>query len=305
MRFFKNNPRMSESIIDAHHHIWRQADQPWLQGPTVPRIFGAYDSIKRDYPVEEFKADLAETGVVKSVYVQTNWLPARAVDEVAWVQSEADRAGWPHAIASFVDMQSEDAPQVMQAQSRFPLMRGARQQLHWHEKELYRFAPRPDMMNTAVFRKNMAHLADYGWSFDLQVFTSQMADAAGLAAAFPATKFILLHAGMLEDLSAQGRAAWHDGMKRLAAQPNVYTKFSGLGTFIRRNDPQHIADIVGATVALFGADRCMWGSNFPVEKIWTDYASIVAAIRGAVAGFGAKERAAILHDTAARVYRLG
>lgn len=296
---------MSEPIIDAHHHIWHQADQPWLQGPTVPRIFGAYDSIKRDYPVEEFKADLAGTGVVKSVYVQTNWLPARAVEEVAWVQSEADRAGWPHAIVGFVDMQADDAPQVMQAQSRCPLMRGVRQQLHWHEKELYRFAPRPDMMNTAGFRKNMAYLADYGWSFDLQVFAPQMADAAALAAAFPATPFILLHAGMLEDLSPQGRAAWREGMKRLAAQPNVSTKFSGLGTFIRRNDPQHIADIVGATVELFCADRCMWGSNFPVEKIWTDYAAIVAAIRAAVAGFDKTARAAILHDTAARVYRLG
>jgi len=295
---------MPEQIVDAHHHIWRQADQPWLQGPTVPRIFGAYDSIKRDYPIEEFKADLAGTGVTKSVYVQTNWSPARAVEEVEWVQAEADRAGWPHAIVSFVDMQAENAPEVMKAQSRFPLMRGARQQLHWHENELYRFAPRPDMMNTAVFRKNLAHLAEYGWHFELQLFASQMADGAALAAAFPSTKFVLQHAGMLEDLSAPGRVAWREGMKKLAAQPNVYTKFSGLGTFIRRNDPQHIADIVGATVELFGADRCMWGSNFPVEKIWTDYASIVTAIRDAVAGLDVKSRAAILHDTAKQLYRL-
>ena len=93
-------------------------------------------------------------------------------------------------------------------------------------------------------------------------------------------------------------------MKQLADQPNVHAKFSGLGTFVRRNDPQHIAEIVSNTVALFGADRCMWGSNFPIEKMWTDYASLVSAIRAAVAGFDAKSRAAILHDTAARIYRL-
>ena len=86
-----------EPIIDAHHHIWRQADQPWLQGPTVPRIFGAYDALKRDYPVEEFLSDLAGTGVVKSVYVQTNWGKGHEIEEVEWVQSNADRAGWPHA----------------------------------------------------------------------------------------------------------------------------------------------------------------------------------------------------------------
>lgn len=295
---------MAEPIIDAHHHIWRRADQPWLMGPTVPRIFGEYDSIKRDYPAEEFIADLKDTGVVKSVYVQTNWAPARAVEEVEWVQSESDRTGWPHGIVSFVDMQSESAGDTLKAQSRFPLMRGVRQQLHWHEKELYRFAPKPDMMNTAVFRRNLARLQDYGWTFDLQVFASQMADAAALAAAFPNIDFVLVHAGMLEDLSPQGRAAWREGMTRLSDRPNVYPKFSGLGTFVRRNDPQHIAQIVSDTVALFGAERCMWGSNFPIEKIWTDYASLVAAIRAAVAGFDAKARAAILHDTAARVYRV-
>jgi predicted TIM-barrel fold metal-dependent hydrolase len=109
---------------------------------------------------------------------------------------------------------------------------------------------------------------------------------------------------MLEDLSPDGRARWRDGMKRLAGEPNVATKFSGLGTFIRRSDPRHIADIVGETVALFGADRCLWGSNFPIEKIWTDYRSIVDAIRAAVATYDEKARRAILHDTAARLYKV-
>ena len=60
-------------IIDAHHHIWRQADQPWLNGPTVPRIFGPYDAIRRDYPIAEYLADIKDNGVIASVYVQTNW----------------------------------------------------------------------------------------------------------------------------------------------------------------------------------------------------------------------------------------
>lgn len=295
---------MTDRIIDAHHHIWRQADQPWLNGPTVPRIFGAYDSIKRDYPAEEFIADIKGTGVERSVYVQTNWSKGREVDEVAWVQSEADRTGWPHAIVSYVDMQSEHAPDVMKAQARYPLMRGVRQQLHWHERELYRFAPKPDMMNTPIFRRNLARLQDHDWLFELQVFSPQMANGAALARAFPNIQFVLLHAGMLEDLSPQGRAQWREGMKRLAGEPNVATKFSGLGTFIRKNDPQHVADIVGETVALFGADRCLWGSNFPIEKLWTDYRSIVDTIRAAVSKFDAKARAAILHDTAARIYRI-
>lgn len=295
---------MTDPIVDAHHHIWRRADQPWLQGPTVPRIFGEYDAIKRDYPIEEFLGDLEGSGVVRSVYVQTNWAPARAEEEVAWVQATADLHGWPHAIVGFVDLFDADAAAVMEAHARSPLMRGVRQQLHWHENPQYRFAKGPNEMANPVFRDNLARLADYGWLFELQLFAPQMADGAALVEAFPDLTFVLEHAGMPEDLSQEGRRTWREGMKRLADQPNVSTKLSGLGTFVHRNDPSHVADIVGETVELFGASRCVWGSNFPIEKLWSNYAALVEAIRAAVAGFAADERSAVLHDTAVRLYRL-
>ena len=87
-----------EAVLDAHHHFWRQQDLPWLQGEMQPRIFGEYRSIMRNYPIEEFLADAGPLGVVGSVYVQANWPPERAVDEAAWVQAEADRAGAELAI---------------------------------------------------------------------------------------------------------------------------------------------------------------------------------------------------------------
>src|SRR6202030_3326527 len=65
------------AIVDAHHHIWRQADLPWLVGPMQPRIFGPYEPIRRDYPIREYLDDLFGKGVVKSVYVQTNWVKER------------------------------------------------------------------------------------------------------------------------------------------------------------------------------------------------------------------------------------
>lgn len=291
-------------IVDAHHHIWRQADLPWLQGPMVPRIFGPYDPIRRDYPIEEFLADIAGSGVGKSVYVQTNWPKAGAVDEVAWVQSVAKQHGYPNAIVGYADLLSDDAAAILKQQSAFSLMRGIRMQLHWHDNAMYRFAASPDLMNAAMFRKNLRLLADHGWSFDLQVFQSQMADAARLARDNPDTTFVLQHAGMLEDTSPSGRAAWLDGMKRLAGETNIVSKLSGLGTFIHRNDAGHIADIVGQTIALFGADRCLFGSNFPIEKLWTSYADLVAAHRAALAGYPNDVKEAVLNGTATRVYRL-
>jgi predicted TIM-barrel fold metal-dependent hydrolase len=177
-------------------------------------------------------------------------------------------------------------------------------QLHWHANPLYRFAVRPDLCDDPVIQRNVAHLADYNFTFDLQVFAPQMASAARLAEACPRVTFILQHAGMLEDLSPEGRAAWRAGMEQLAACPNVVAKLSGLGTFIHRNDPAHIADIVAETVALFGAERCLFGSNFPIEKLWTSYRALVDAFRSAAAPLGAQERDALFCATASRVYRL-
>lgn len=292
------------SIIDAHHHIWRQADLPWLEGPMVPRIFGPYEPIRRNYPIEEFLSDIRGTGVGKSVYVQTNWAKARAVDEVDWVQGIADAHGWPHAIVGYADLMDETAGGTLQRQSEFALMRGIRMQLHWHDNEMYRFAPRPDLMNEAVFRRNLRRLAHYGWSFDLQIFASQMADAAQLAADNPDITFILQHAGMPEDLTSAGRALWRDGMERLADRENVVTKLSGLGTFIHHNDPDHIAEIVAETVLMFGPERCLFGSNFPIEKLWTSYEALVSAFRAALAPYPWAAQDAMLRANAARIYRI-
>jgi predicted TIM-barrel fold metal-dependent hydrolase len=290
-------------IVDGHHHIWRQADLPWLVGPMQPRIFGAYEPIRRDYSIREYLDDIAGNGVVKSVYVQTNWAPERYEDEAAWVHRTAGETGWPHAIVAYADFSVEDVRPQLDRLRRYPLLRGVRMQLHWHDNPLYRFARRADLCADPTLRRNIARLADSGWVFELQVFAPQMGDAAGLAEACPEVTFVLQHAGMLEDLSPAGRAAWRAGMARLAACPNVVCKLSGLGTFIHRNDPAHIAAIVTDALVTFGADRCLFGSNFPIEKLWTNYRDLVEAYLGAVK-LDPSHRDAIMRDTAMRVYRL-
>jgi predicted TIM-barrel fold metal-dependent hydrolase len=271
-----------------------------------PRIFGPYEPIRRDYPIEEYLADCAGTGLVASVYCQTNWPPKGECTEVEWVDAEARKSGGVlQGMTAYCNLLSEDAPEMLAAEAKASkLMRGIRMQLHWHENPLYRFAPRPDLMNEPLFRRNLAKLQDYGWVFEVQVFTSQMKDAARLIADFPQIDFVLLHAGMPEDLSASGRSAWCDGMQRLAQSPNLYVKLSGLGTFIHRVDQAHIADIALPTIEMFGAGRCVFGSNFPIEKLWSSYANLVNAYRGALAALSAEDQARVFHGTAQGLYGL-
>ena len=140
-------------IIDAHHHIWRQADLPWLIGPMQPRIFGPYEPIRRDYPIREYLDDLSGNGVVKSVYVQTNWAKERYEDETAWVQRTSSETGWPHAIVAYADFGADDVRPQLDRLKRYPLVRGVRMQLHWHQNPLYRFAPRADLCADPTLRR--------------------------------------------------------------------------------------------------------------------------------------------------------
>jgi predicted TIM-barrel fold metal-dependent hydrolase len=301
----QGGPAMSaEPVIDAHHHIWRQADLPWLSGPPQPRIFGAYEAIRRDYGIEEYLADTAGCGVVASVYVQANWAPGRSVDEAAWVQSVADRHGCPQGIVAHADLLAPDCAATLETLSQFSGLRGIRQQLHWHENPQYRFAPHPDLMSDPRLRANLARLVGHDWLFELQVFPGQFDAAHALVAALPDLRFVLVHAGMLEDLSPEGVQRWRNGLARLGALPNLWCKLSAFGTFVRRLDPGLIATITAAALDCFGPGRCLWGSNFPIEKLWTGYAPLLQAHRDALAGLSAAERSAVLHDTAASVYRL-
>lgn len=291
-------------MIDSHHHIWRQQDLPWLLGPEQPRIFGSYSSIKRDYLIGEYHRDVASVGVSKSVYVQANWPPNWAADEAAWVQSVADDYGWPHAIVAYADFTSSEISAQLEKLSEYNLVRGVRQQLHWHENPQYRFAATPDLGSNTFFQSNIRKLAEYDWCFDLQVFPGQLKHAVSLLKACPDVNFILQHAGMLEDTSAEGLQQWRTMMKTLAEFDNLYVKLSGLGTFVHRVDLELINQIVSEALEWFGASRCMFGSNFPIEKIWTSYEELWVAMKTVTAEYSDAEWQGIFNDTAQRLYRI-
>ena len=295
---------INEPIVDAHHHIWRVNEVPWLAGPKVPRIFGDYDALRRDYLVDEFIGEIAPHGVVKSVYIQINVAPGCEVDEVRWVQSVAGAREFPHGIVGYADLAAHDIAEILDREMACANLRGIRQQLHWHENPLYRFAARPDLMNDSAWRSGLRELEQRGLVFELQVFAGQMDDAAKLAKAFPGITFVLLHAGMLEDRSNDGWARWRAGMQKLAGCANVHTKLSGLGTFEHACSVTLWQPVIKETLAMFGAGRCLYGSNFPIEKLWTTYENIIAVMQECTADLSAQDRRAVFYDNARRIYRL-
>lgn len=202
-------------------------------------------------------------------------------------------------------MTAEDVRPQLDRLKNYPLVRGVRMQLHWHEVPEYRFAPAADQVLDPVVRRNVARLRDYGYSFDLQLFPAQMRAGAELVAENPEINFILTQCGMLTDDMSETVATWKAGLTHFAKLPNLYAKLSGLGTFVHRNDPALISLIVDGGMEILGSERLTFGSNFPIEKLWTTYADVLAAHKAAVEKHGAKAVADVFYGTAKRVYRPG
>lgn len=287
--------------VDAHHHIWPAEGLPWLDGPMIPRIFGPYEPLQgKAYTIEEYKADAEAAGIAQSVYVQANWRLEDSLKEVQWVHAQYERTGWPHAIVGSADLFSPDAVDTLHAQlEATPLLRGTRLQLHWHEHEAFRFASAPDRAQDPTFNENIAKLPELGLLFELQVFPNQLESALTLVDAHPNVTFVLIHAGM--PIAGE---PWRDLLTQLSRRPNVNVKLSGQGTFLHRVDRDHIADVTKVVLDTFGAGRAMFGSNFPIESLWTDFSSLMEAWLGVLAEYPDEVRADVLARTARRIYRL-
>ena len=286
-------------IVDAHHHLW-DLDRnlyPWLRAEPDPDAWvGDITPIRRSYLVDEYAAEATACGVVRSVHVQAEWDPSNSVGETRWLQEAADRHGFPHAIVAAARLEDPWVERVLEDHLRFANVRGIRQMLDRDEGQ--RLLERSD------WQRGLARLSTYGLSFDLQVTPEQFDVAADLARRNPELVLVLNHCGMPRERTPPAIDRWRRGLLRLAEHPNVSAKISGLGMFDHTWTAESIRPYVHDVLDAFGVERCMFGSNFPVDKLYSSYAVLVDAMELLTSTLSPGERRAFFHDNAARIYRI-
>ena len=296
-------------IIDPHHHLWdlEQHDYPWLR-PENPHPAGDLTPICQSYRLDEFLADAAGLELVMSVHLQAEIDRSDRVAETAWLQALADAPGsrgCPHGIVAFADLADPKVEATIERHCGYANVRGVRYILNYEAgAPLYCATGRGDWLRDPQWRRGYALLGKYDLSFDLQIFWQQMPDALDLARTFSDTQIILNQTGMPRKRDPSYVESWRNGMRTLAAAPNIAAKVSGLGMFHHDWTPELIRPFVLDTIEIFGTDRCMFASNFPVDKLHADYHAIWRAFDRITADFSQAERRALFHDNAARFYRL-
>ena len=310
-------------ICDPHHHHWDHPDSPYLR--------------------QQLADDLRGHGVRKTVFVEcgSNYRATgpdalRPVGETEFVQSiaeqrldEQDEGGLDAGIVGHANLLLGDAvAEVLEAHlSASPdRFRGVRHSAAWHESSEIRPShsePPAHMLTLAPFKAGFAHLSRYGLSFDAWLFHTQLDELYDLAREASDTVIVLNHMGGPLGIGPfAGRRAevfsdWKRGITRLSECENLVVKLGGLQMAISGFD-WHKQDRPPSSVELqavlepyylhcieeFGVDRCMFESNFPVDKVSCSYTVLWNFFKRMTGGSSESERRALFSGTAERIYRI-
>lgn len=295
-------------IIDPHHHFFDlgRNHHPWLSDHILTNFrYGDYTAIRRDFLPADYRRVASDHLVVGSVLMEGEWDPRDPVGEMRWTSEVTGEHGAPDAAIGQIWLDRDDVAAVAGAYREMPIVRSVRHKPTAVSREAHHagFAA-PGSMRDRKWRDGYALLAPAGLHFDLQTPWWHLEEAAELARDFPDTTIILNHAGLPSDRSAEGLAAWRRALDRLARQPNVVAKISGIGVPGHEWTLALQAPVIAGVIAAFGVARCAFASNFPVDGLCADFGTIFDVFKAATADRAPTERLALFHDNAARWYGL-
>jgi predicted TIM-barrel fold metal-dependent hydrolase len=278
------------TIIDTHLHlVYRSALRyPWIESAPY---------LQQDFSIERYSAEALRCGIGAALHMEVDVDEHDIEAETQNVQRLANQPGsLLRGAISACRPENADFPAFLERQLANSFVKGFRRVLH----------ESPDVLSeSATFRANIARLKGSRRPFDFCVKPHQIGHAIALADLCPDVQFVLDHCGV-PAVKDRAEHPWREHMSEIAKRPNVVAKISGVVAYA---DPakwtlDDIRPYVEHTIACFGWDRVVWGSDWPVSTISASLSTWVAATRALIEGCSADERRKLLADNARRIWRL-
>jgi L-fuconolactonase len=278
---------VTATVIDAHVHFIDpgRLRYPWLEGvldrPHTPADYAA-----------EHAAHTEHAAPPAAIMVEAGRVPEQAADEISWVRSEAAERPWIRGIVAHADVEDPRADRTLRAYRADPLVVGVRRNL---QDEADGFVASAAMLHGTRL------LGEYGLPFDACVRARQLPELFELARGCPQTTIVLDHLG--KPRPGADYEAWRTSIRKLGALPNVVCKLSGLATEAPEGTPRaYFIETLTYVLEVFGARRCLYGSDWPVVKLATTGADWFAIVREAVERHDAGALSAVMAGNAERFY---
>jgi predicted TIM-barrel fold metal-dependent hydrolase len=297
--------KLDTPIIDAHHHFWDPVAHyyPWLcDADRKPHRYGDHGALCKPYLPADYRRDTAAFELAGSVYMEADWNPLDPIGEMRFIRQLREQTDLPTVAIGQAWLHQDDAASTLEQLAAFGFVRGIRQKPRANDSP---GDARPGAMMDNEWRRGYALLVRHDLHYELQTPWWHLHEAAQLARDFPETAIVINHAGMPPaDRAAEGMAGWRDAMRQVAELPNVFVKISGIGQAAGGWSLEAKRAVVLDTIAIFGVERCMFGSNYPVDSLCASFKDIFQGFAQIVSDFTAQERRRLFHDNAVRVYRM-
>lgn len=305
----ENTPYDSSiTLIDAHHHLWdlEKNHHPWLARWDPHTFMGDYRPIMKNYLPEDYRRDSQGHRVLATVHCEADHDYQDEVAETRWLKQISTEQGMPNVAIAHAWFHLPQCEEILHAQCEFSFVRGIRSKpitasTPETRQEVY---GKVGSMQDDNWLQGFSLLEKFGLSWDLRVPYWHLAEAAEVAKTFPQTMIVINHMGFPWDRSERGLEAWREGMSALAACPNVYVKISELGAPGLTWTIDNHQGLILETVKMFGIDRCMFASNFPVAGLQISYHQLVSNMSAIMSSFTEAEQEAFFWRNAQSFYRI-
>ncbi len=285
-------------LVDSHVHYYDMQHPELIYshwGPDVvhPVLGTRVRSLgERNFLAEDYIELTRPFNVAKAVHVQAAIGSPDPVTETVWLQEAANRTGFPHGIIAAADLSDPDVKSTLERHCRCANMRGVRD---------FEVAERLD--DPATLR-GFALLEEMNLIASMNVAWEHMSRVRSIAERHPGLQVVIDHTGSPKERGREYIADWRRGMATAAGAQNVWCKLSGLGMTDHDWNTESIRPFIEYCIETFGVERCFFGTNWPVDSLFSSYEAVVSAYAEITAGLGADDRARLHAGNAERLYRI-
>ncbi|MEQ1950173.1 amidohydrolase family protein [Mesorhizobium yinganensis] len=286
------------AFVDTHFHLHDMKHPTlrygWLEPDAVHGFLSDTDPLKAQrYRIKDYLAEIRFANVPKAIHVQAAVNTPDPVDETAWLQAFADETGYPHGIVAECHLALPHAGEVLDRHMKFANLRGIRD---FGEGDYY--------LRDPAWRRGFAELGPRDLVCCLDTSIERAADVLDLAHTFPETVISVDHCAIPGARDADYFCRWRDAIAIMADAPNVIMKVSGLGM----RDPLWTVDSIRpyvlGSIEAFGSDRVVFGTNWPVDRMFSSYPDVINAYAEIISGFPRAEQVKMFSGNAERIFRI-
>lgn len=290
-------------IIDTHVHFWdlTRFRYPWLESDEVAHL-------RKNYLPADYVRDISGIDVAGFVHVQAELDHALdPVEETAWLASlEAEGTEHlpPMVCIGYADLRHSKLDELLARHVGYGFTRGIRQEAWFDNASTRADIPRENLLSDPAWLAGLARLANHDLAFELLVWPHQLDQASKIFRRFPELVVIVEHTGLPVTVDGQLPPEWLLGLQRFAREvPQSVLKISGMAFVKPSWAIEDIAPRVLDAIDAFGPQRCMFGSNYPVEAPNASFAELWGAYGQITSDLSLDERADLFFGTAQRIYR--